>query len=340
MSDLEQRVADALAHGAQEAPSAIGLAGAARSRARRRRRTRVGAVAAAVALCIAVPAAVVAARSSDPGEPAPSHVASDGASDRAVPAGQRVESWHSVTILVPDSWGHGSLSDWCADEGTLEPRVQRPGTITLDIACTPGSTYGVTFQQVDNHDDFVWPVVQQPGSDLPDGAWEGARGIGGVLVSVIAPTQGEALDVLATMRAIGREGDLSGCPSSSLAVVRPPDDGMSVCRYDEGGQLEQSELLDADDARTAEQAVRTAPLDTRRGPPCIRPHAPSTTIRMVSSAFDATVSFGGSCWFDTRVTSGVDARMLDSTVLYWALSPGWSGSVPEGVSLPSELRTD
>jgi hypothetical protein len=61
---------------------------------------------------------------------------------------------------------------------------------------------------------------------------------------------------------------------------------------------------------------------------------------MVSSAFDATVSFGGSCWFDTRVTSGVDARMLDSTVLYWALSPGWSGSVPEGVSLPSELRTD
>ena len=30
--------------------------------------------------------------------------------------------------------------------------------------------------------------------------------------------------------------------------------------------------------------------------------------------------------------------MLTADVLYWALSPGWSGTVPGDVSLPSELR--
>jgi hypothetical protein len=341
MSDLEQRLADALAQGAQDAPSAVGLAGAARARARRRRRTRIGAVAAAVAVCIAVPTAVVAARSSDPGKPAPSHVASEGTTDRAVPAGMRVESWRGVTLLVPDGWGHGSLQAWCADGGQLRPLVELPGTVAPQIKC-PTSTYGASFMTLDDHPDgeFDWPVTLQTSQGWPPDAWSGAHAVGDVLVSVTAPTQQEALSILATVRAIGPEGDPNGCPSSSLATVRPPGDGMSVCRYDEAGRLEQSEWLDADDAGTAEQVIRSASPDARKGPPCIRPHAPSTTIHMVSTAFDATVTFGGSCWFDTRVTSGVDAWMLDPEVLYWALSPGWSGSVPGDVPLPSELRTD
>src|ERR1700750_2930697 len=57
MSDLERRLGDALTEGAQEAPSAIGLAAAARTRARERRRARVAAGAAGAVLAVAVPAA-------------------------------------------------------------------------------------------------------------------------------------------------------------------------------------------------------------------------------------------------------------------------------------------
>ena len=38
------------------------------------------------------------------------------------------------------------------------------------------------------------------------------------------------------------------------------------------------------------------------------------------------------------VTIVTDPRIQTEDVLYWALSPGWSGSVPEGVALPSKLR--
>jgi hypothetical protein len=341
MSDLETRLAEALRQGAEGAPAAVGLADAARSRARTKRRARMGGVVAAVTLCIAVPTAVVAVRGSDDTGPGPSHGANDDAASRGIPAGQRVESWHGVTALVPDSWGWGSLEDWCADGGQLEPRVERPGGVSLDIKCAT-STYGLSFQQLppgqDRDQVFDWPVTLQTSKGWPPDAYVGAHGIGDVLVEVTATTPEAALAVLATVREIGSTGDPNGCPSSSLALVRPVGDGMSVCRYDESGLLEQSELLDADDAGTAEQAIRTASLDARRGPPCIRPHAPTTTIRMVSSDFDATVTFGGSCWIDTRVRTGDDARLLDPEVLYWALSPGWSGSVPADVSLPSELR--
>jgi hypothetical protein len=35
--------------------------------------------------------------------------------------------------------------------------------------------------------------------------------------------------------------------------------------------------------------------------------------------------------------SGVH-KQLTSDVLYWALSPGWSGEIPDGVPFPSVLR--
>jgi hypothetical protein len=340
MADLEQRLTEALTQGAEEAPGAAGLAARARSRARARRRTHLVGAAAAVAFVVGVPAGVVAFGSADHGSaPGPAHRASGGTDNRGVPDGLRVESWHGVTALVPDSWGYGSLADWCAGgSSTLVPRVERPGGTHLDILC-PTRTYGLVFQQVDNTGDFDWPVVQQLASGDPDPAYEGARGVGGVLVHVIAPSRDEAQAILATVRAIGPEGDPNGCGPTSTADVRPLGDAMSVCRYDADGGLEQSELLDAGDAARAEDAVRSAPADGRRGPYCPTPHAPTTVIRMVSRSLDATVSFGGSCWSDTRVTFEGFGGMLGRKVLYWALSPGWSGSVPDGVSLPSELRT-
>jgi hypothetical protein len=38
------------------------------------------------------------------------------------------------------------------------------------------------------------------------------------------------------------------------------------------------------------------------------------------------------------VTGGIGARRLTADVLYWALSPGWSGSFPAGVPVPERLR--
>lgn len=333
MTDLEQRLADALAHGAEDAPAAVGLAGAARARARSRRRTKVGVVGAAVALCIAVPTAVVAVRgSSDSDRPGPSKVATDGSSDRAVPDGYRVESWHSATILVPDSWGWGNLASYCADGGSLTPRVQRPGGVAPAIGCTPPSSYGISFQAIDNDDDFEWPVVtQDPKSGYPPGAYVGGRGIGGVLVMVTAPTQAEGLDVLATMRAIGPEGDPNGCPVEAGSDPVVPKGDLSICRYDQVGLLEQSELLTGEDPAAAEAALGAAPED---GASACSGGKYTGSIRMTSAAEDVNIDLG--CGVMEVVTGGT--RQLTPEVLYWALSPGWSGSVPEGVSLPSELR--
>ncbi len=59
MSDLETRLSEALARGADDAPVVPGLATAARRRARERRRARVAGAAALVVLAVGVPAAVV-----------------------------------------------------------------------------------------------------------------------------------------------------------------------------------------------------------------------------------------------------------------------------------------
>jgi hypothetical protein len=340
MSDLEQRVAEALEHGAQDAPAGVGLADAARWRARRRRRTRIGGAAAAVALCIAVPTAVVAARGSDDnGRPGPSDVATDATATPGVPAGQRVESWHGVTALVPDTWGWGSLEDWCADGGQLEPRVERPGGVSLDIKCAT-STYGLSFQKLppgqDRDQVFDWPVALQTSKGWPPDAYVGAHGIGDVLVEVTAPTAEQAQAILGTVRPIGPQGDPNGCTSSrgEAPPVEVSAAEVRICRYDDRGLLEQSELLSGDDAGRAAAAVEAAPVipDCPRNVTTIVP-----LVRLKAPGISANVDLGGDC--PSIHGLGPD-REVTADVLYWVLSPGWSGSVPGDVPLPSELRTD
>jgi hypothetical protein len=323
MSDLEQRLARALARGAQDAPAPSALADAARFRARRRRRTRLGAAAAGLALCIAVPAAVVGLRpsSDDARGPDPSGHAS----------GLRVESWHGVSIEVPDSWGYGSLSDWCANGGSLEPRVERPGTIALHIKC-PTSTYGIRIQSIeDNDEDFQWPVVQQSGGGYPDGAYVGARGIGHVLVWVTAPTQAAGLDVLATMHTI-HDVDGNGCPAYGRDAAPVLDDAMVVCRYDGIARLEQSERLTGSDLEAAEAALKAAP-PARSYSYCGK--VDTTSVLMVSASWTAHVDLD--CGRLDVLTDGPDFRTLTPDVLYWALSPGWTGD-GTNLPLPKELR--
>jgi hypothetical protein len=337
MSDLEQRLAEALTQGAQGAPPATGLATAARARARAKRRTRIAGLAAVVALGVGVPTAVLATQGSGGGDDdgsgpvaGPTAIDTEGTRDPGLPNGYHYESLHDVTIEVPNTWGYGSLSSWCADGGSSDSyRIARPGEVTEAIACNPATGYGVEFSMIDNTDDFQWPLVRQkPGSGWPTGAYVGARGIGGVLVTVVARKSTVASYVLDSMRR-NASLDPNGCPVDSSSDPVVPGDSMTVCRYDSTGLLEQSELLTGPDLDAAEAALQAAPAST----PADCDAEPGQALRMASVAEDARIDLN--C--DTLTEHGA-ARQLTKDVLYWALSPGWSGSVPHGVSLPSELR--
>ncbi len=328
MSDLEQRLSDALRNGAQDAPAATGLAAAARSRARTRRRNRLAGAAAVVALALGVPTAIVATQGSD--SDSSDRVADDPNADTVgAPDGFRYESWRDVTVLVPDSWGYGTLDQWCVGDEPERPLVERPGGTSTLALCSPGFGHGVRFQTVPNTDDFEWPLVQQAGDTWAPGTFVGARGRGGVLVEVALPDSALAAQILASVQVNARL-DPNGCPVDSSSDPVSPDDSMSVCRYDPSGQLEQSELLKGADVKAAELALWAAPAATATDCDAL----PAQTIRLTSSAEDAGIDL--SC--GTFMVRG-EARQLTEDVLYWALSPGWSGSVPGGVSLPSELRS-
>jgi hypothetical protein len=330
MSDLEQRLADALTEGAQGAPSVSGLAVAARSRARARRRNHLAGAAAVVALVVAVPTAMVATHDSDPDRRNPSQVANDPEDvGPYIRGGYHYESWHDVTIEVPNTWSYGPLDQWCADDGLPdEPRVDRPGGAQTDVLCSPASGYGVTFQTIDNTGDFEWPLVQQSGDTWPSDAYVGARGLGGVLVEVALPDLVLAQQILDSAQHSDRL-DPHGCPVDAGSDPVVPGDTMTVCRYDEAGLLEQSELLSGADLEAAETALQAAPATNSK----VCDGDPGQTIRMASVAEDARIDL--SC--NTLLAHG-EARELTEDVLYWALSPGWSGTVPGAVSLPSGLR--
>ena len=330
MSDLEQRLADALTEGAQGAPAVPGLAAAARSRARTRRRNRIAGAAAVVALAVAVPTAIVATQGSDSDRRDPDRVALDpDAVGPVIRGGYHYESWHDVTIEVPNTWVHGTLNQWCAEDGLPdEPRVDRPGGVQTLVLCSPGSGYGVRFQAIDNTDDFQWPLVKQSGDTWPADAYVGARGLGGVLVEVALPDLVLAQEILDSAQH-NAALDPNGCPVDVRSDPVVPGDSMTVCRYDEAGLLEQSELLRGADLKAAELSLEITPAVTATD--CDAP--PAQTIRLSTVAEDAGIDL--SC--GTLIVHG-EARRLTPDLLYWALSPGWSGSVPDGVSLPSELR--
>ena len=331
MSDFEQRLSAALAEGAEGAPGAVGLAAAARGRAARKRRAKLAGTAALVALAIGVPSAVVAVSGDDPTEREP---ASDPvANDDDARDGYRIESWHGVTIEVPESWEYGSMSQWCAGAGSAEtPRVERPGGAQTLMLCTPGSSYGAQFAPAEGRGP-EWPVAAQHNEGWPDGAYVGATTVRNVIVTVVAPDAAVAATVLGSVRPIGPEGDPNGC-RARLEPATPPEGGLSVCRYDEDGALEQSEALYAADAGEAVRALQAAPppgdCDAGAG------SQPHPVVLMEGAGISARVDLVAGC---PRVTVDGDVRELTPDVLYWALSPGWSGDAT-GLPLPPELRRE
>ena len=141
----ETRLTEALRSESQSAPTRVGLAGRARGRGRAPGGVpRIAAVGAAPSRRWRIPVAVVAL-GGDGG-------AGNGAGRRRQPLptdlepvrSGRWESWRGVTVLVPEDWEYGDQATWCAGR-----RVRRdvpshpPGGVTVMIACTPASSYGL-----------------------------------------------------------------------------------------------------------------------------------------------------------------------------------------------------
>ncbi len=331
MSDLETRIAEGLAGTAGRAPRPTDLAGGARARLRRRRRTTATVVAAALAV-VAIPVAVAVLSGGGPGGGRPDR---DPTTVAEQPPGWRTETWHDLSVRVPPAWGFGGGTDWCTsgrDVTDTPPQVSRPAGVIPMIACKPSYGYGVHFSQPSSGElpPGTEGVVQQyRGSRYPDGSWIGYASTDGAAVWVVTDDRTSTRQVLDSATPVGVV-DANGCPPRQHQEV-PVRDQVVVCRYEET-QLVQSEVLSAEDSRSAVAALRSAPIVRRLGDLC--GDTPVMSIRMVGAGIEGGVV--PQC--RTAYAAG-ENRRLTSDVLYWALSPGWSGALPRGAPLPERLRS-
>lgn len=316
MTDLEQRLVDSLADVGGGAPHPGDLATGARSRLRRRRRTTAAAVA-AVLVVVAVPvgASLLSGHAPDVAEK---------------PERWRTESYRDMTLSVPSDWGYSSGSDWC-DKGVslaeAEPRVTRPGSAD-DTLCGPTYGYGIVFAPAGF--DFERGFVT-----FPQGAHEATIETAQASVHISTQSEEQLHQIRTSVERI-TDADPNGCPIPTTRVFGHTNPA-SVCRYDtDGNLLEQSERLSDDQTDALRRALAAAP-EQARGRACGGVGSEYVLVlidgRKVQVFYDARCSAANVAIINNRRVE------LTEDVLYWVLSPGWSGSVGRGVPLPDELRT-
>ncbi|QBR93564.1 hypothetical protein [Nocardioides euryhalodurans] len=326
---LEQRLADGLAGTAERAPHPGDLGAGARVRLRRRRRTTAATVAAALAV-VAIPVGLTVlgggGSAGDPDRDEPTVTDS-------VPTGWRTETWRDLSLSVPPEWTWGGGTSWCT-EGSLEEagsQVSRPGGMVPAIACEPSYGYGAHFLEPSRGElppGTEGAVQQYRGSRYPEDSWIGYVSTGQAAVWVVTDERTLTRQVLDSVEPVG-EVDANGC-ATRLEMSAPSTSGrVSVCRYAGDGWLEQSELLSKAGSQQAAAALGSAP--PAEGHLCASTSA--VTVRLVGGGVDATLDL--TCE-ELVLTYG--QRRLTEDVLYWALSPGWSGAVSDDVPLPPHLR--
>jgi hypothetical protein len=252
----------------------------------------------------------------------------------------RVESWRDISVMVPASWGYGSLDDWCANDGRLKaPVVERPGGASVDILCDPQLGYGVQFSDGAAFDAAVppgevWEYTRGEVQMYPKGAWLGYQRSDNAMVFVSAPTRAEAEQVLGSFV---HHTDLErhGCAlemGTDLGERSLPGDGeLRLCRYAIDGWLEQSEILTGQDAADALAALEEAPL---KGDRMCTAMVEGSTVVVTAADAEGQVTLDACQGFSW---AGQDHN-LTSDVLFWVLSPGWTGGVEGDVPLPEQLR--
>lgn len=337
MPDLEARLAAGLHGAADSAPPAADLATGARVRLRRRRRTTAAVVAAALVV-VAVPVGLtVAGGDGDPDR--------DTATNETVPDDWRVESYRDLTLRVPGDWAWGGGTDWCIaerDAASSRAVVSRPGVVRT-IDCSPSYGYGVHFEQPPSGElppGTEGTVQQYTGERYPDDSWLGYARTGRAGVWVVTADRQLTRQVLDTVEPI-RGVDANGCPDTIHTLLAREGTSMSVCRYSRGGWLEQSELLSEGDSEALRAAVASAPEAEGSNSTCPGPPRPESVITLSSDGFWFHLGLGGTCPEESVLSDdqGTTKRLTED-VLYWALSPGWSGAVGAGVPLPERLRTE
>ena len=329
---IRQRLTDALTEGAQGAPSAAGLAAAARSRARARRRNRLVGAAAVVALAVAVPTAVWATHGSDPDRRNPSRVANDpDAVGQDIRGGYHYESWHDVTIEVPNtgstarSTSGASTTASPTSRGWIGPEGRRRWSVLPSL--------GLRRAVPDHRQHRRLPVAPGPtvGRHLAGGRLcrrprpGRCAGRGGAA----GPGPGPADPGLGTaQRPAGSPRLPGGCRLGSRRPRRH-DDGVPVRR----GWSARAERA-AQRRRPRGRRARPGGGAVAAPPGCAPDPTPARASGMASVAEDA-----GAGPPQLRIPHGA-RRVADADLRrpLLALSPGWSGTVPGDVSLPSELR--
>ncbi len=349
MTDFETLVRESLVDASAGAPRAEGLAEAAGRRlALRRRRRTTGAVAAVVLVALAVPLAVSLTRGGgDDGPPPPIATETPGV---LVPDGWRVETWRDLEVQVPESWKYGTLDQWCV--GDSEPTsalVDRPEGAQTLVLCAPMNGYGLSFQDPKTRIDGAFPrggvsrYSPVPGQEqqYPEGSWLGYEVLGSGGVLVVAPDRETAEQILDSARTV--EGlDSNGCApraDAMVAVSAPGGIFFAVCRYGADGWLQQSERLSSADSARALEALTSAPVATDTKP-CSDDRTDSGDVALVLFSGEGRVirvSWGG-CPRDAGIFEGGKHWALTEDVMFWALSPGFSGGFGQGVPLPDRLR--
>ncbi len=222
--------------------------------------------------------------------------------------GRRVESWRNLTLQVPDDWGYGGGTDWCAADGSgSRPEVVRPEGGVRSIGCTPQLSYGLHFG---DGSAINWARssgdVWQYGWDSPDqvkvypeDAWLGLYLVGDHYAMVVAPDQATARAVIdSAARIDGR--DPNGCAPRDVAdAAAGSGDRWSVCRYGGDGWLVQSELLSESDSVGVRGRDRGGAAE---GPG--RPASANSSIRPMASSASAV----GRTWAPSSIVFENDVR--------------------------------
>jgi hypothetical protein len=219
----------------------------------------------------------------------------------------------------------------------------------LDIRCFPQYAYGVLIES-SAAVDLAHPSgsVWQYGDEgvYPDGAWLSIVVEDEIAVTVVTRDQATAARIVDSVQTIdGVDG--SGCTprfdqrsDADLGGQADRRSRMSICRYDPDGWLVQSERLSEQDTESATEALSAAPIRQGQSPCSGTPVRHSTVVMGFGHDLGSVwVRWGSQCGGERGVFFSGVVRELTPDILFWALSPGWSGSVPDGVPMPDRLRS-
>jgi len=126
--------------------------------------------------------------------------------------------------------------------------------------------------------------------------------------------------------------DGNGCLTKAVSDPGSvPPGQVRLCRYGIDGWLEQSEMLTGPDAEDAVAALQSAPA---KGDRMCTMALTGPTIQVTGSDVQGRVTLDACHGFSWDG----DEHDLAADVLYWMLTPGWSGGVEGDVPMPDALR--